>query len=59
MSDTLTLSGDSVALGEQDSVVLSHSAGSLGDYGPLGFDAGDANLYRYVGSDNHRNRKSG
>jgi hypothetical protein len=51
MSNTLTLGGDSAVLGEQETVILPLSAGSLGDYGPLGFDAGDANLYRYVGND--------
>ena len=51
MSDTLTLGRNTAVMGEEDFAVLPLHAGSLGEYGPLGFDAGDANLYRYVGND--------
>ena len=50
MSDSLTLGRNSAVVGEEDFNAPLHVR-SLGEYGPLGFDAGDANLYRYVGND--------
>ena len=51
MSNNLTLSGNTVTLEEQNSVILPLRSGSLGEHDPLGFDAGDDNLYRFVGND--------
>jgi hypothetical protein len=51
MSDTLTLGRDSAVLDGPEFEALPLRAGSLCEYGPLGFEAGDANLYRYVGND--------
>ena len=50
MSDTLTLGGNLTTLAEQVSVIMTLNAESLCEYGPLGFDAGDDNLYRFVGN---------
>ena len=51
MSNTLTLSEISAVVEEQGSVILPLRAESLCEYAPLGFDAGDDNLYRFVGND--------
>ena len=51
MSDTITLGADSAMLKAQDSVLLPLRSGRLGEHDPLGFDAGDDNLYRFVGND--------
>jgi hypothetical protein len=51
MDSTLMMNQRSPMHGGQDSASVSLEAGILNDYSPLGFDAGDDNLYRYVDND--------
>ena len=51
MDITSTLGRNPVLLPEPDVVTLPLESGRLDEYSPMGFEAGDDNLYRFVGND--------
>ena len=51
MDATSTLGRHPVLLPEPNVVTLPLESGRLDEYSPLGFEAGDDNLYRFVGND--------
>ena len=51
MNDTLTLDSNSLVLNESNLGAFPLHTEGLSEYEPLGFDAGDTNLYRFVGND--------